>query len=174
MIHQRYEGAFRALTDAELSCVVEDLCATRPELHDLEDFTSGGELLDYCRTARVSQAEVIMACRSDTRLPAIAAVERLMMRPIDRRSPAEVERERDQSRPRPVAVAPVRANEVLVDSRVIHLSVDKNPKREGTASYKRFSLYKTGLTITEFLKIGGTRGDLQWDQERGYIRITAE
>jgi len=51
----------------------------------------------------------------------------------------------------------------------IQVCVQKNPKREGSNGYKRFSLYKTGITIREFLKAGGKTIDLDWDRERGFI-----
>jgi hypothetical protein len=51
----------------------------------------------------------------------------------------------------------------------IQVVVAKNPKREGSAGYKRFGLYKTGMTIREFLLAGGKTIDLDWDRERGFI-----
>ena len=51
----------------------------------------------------------------------------------------------------------------------IQIKVPKNPKREGSNGYKRFGLYKTGMTIREFLKAGGKTIDLDWDRERGFI-----
>ena len=51
----------------------------------------------------------------------------------------------------------------------IQVIVPKNPKREGSNGYKRFGLYKTGMTIREFLKAGGKTIDLDWDRERGFI-----
>ena len=51
----------------------------------------------------------------------------------------------------------------------VQVKVAKNPKREGSNGYKRFSLYKTGITIREFLKAGGKTIDLDWDRERGFI-----
>ena len=51
----------------------------------------------------------------------------------------------------------------------IQVVVAKNPKREGSAGYKRFGLYKTGMTIRDFLIAGGKTIDLDWDRERGFI-----
>jgi hypothetical protein len=51
----------------------------------------------------------------------------------------------------------------------IQVVVAKNPKREGSGGYKRFGLYKTGMTIREFLIAGGKTIDLDWDRERGFI-----
>jgi len=53
----------------------------------------------------------------------------------------------------------------------IQIKVPKNPKREGSGGYKRFSLYKTGMKIRDFLKAGGKTIDLDWDRERGFIAV---
>jgi hypothetical protein len=173
MITAKYESAFRALTSDMVHCVVEALVTTHPDLAELGDFETGDEVLDYCRASHVSQAEVIMALRNDSRPSAVLAVETIMMRPIDRRSPRQVEQERDAARPRPQVVAPVRANEVQTDTRVIRLLVTSNPKRSGTSAHDRFAKYRDGMTVADALRVGVTRGDLSWDQERGFVRIEA-
>jgi hypothetical protein len=48
----------------------------------------------------------------------------------------------------------------------------ENPKRKGSASAKRFNLYKNGMTVGEFLKAGGRRGDVNWDSEHEHITLT--
>lgn len=53
----------------------------------------------------------------------------------------------------------------------ISLLIDKNPKREGSKSHVRFAAYKDGMSVGDFVKAGGTFGDLAWDSARGYIRI---
>jgi len=47
----------------------------------------------------------------------------------------------------------------------------KNPKREGSASYDRYELYKTSKTVTDFIAAGGTRGDVAYDAKKGYIEL---
>lgn len=174
MIHDRYESAFCALTPEELQCCLEGLLPAHPDLGDLADFTEGRQLLEWCRQTHVSQAEVILALRNDSRPHAVTAVERIMMRPIDRRNPVEVERERDKQRPRPAVVATVKASEATTDLRIIRILVDKNPKRAGTSAHDRFAKYVDGATVAETLKRGLTRGDLAWDQERSLIRLDPE
>ena len=46
-----------------------------------------------------------------------------------------------------------------------------NPKRPSTASWDRFSLYKDGLTVGEFLSKGGRRADIAWDVKHEYISV---
>ena len=58
------------------------------------------------------------------------------------------------------------------DDRKIVVLAEKNPKRPGTASYKRFALYKKAATVGEYLELGGNRTDLKWDQQRKHIKLT--
>ena len=46
-----------------------------------------------------------------------------------------------------------------------------NPRRPGTKVHRRFAFYKTGMTVGEFLKKGGTMGSVRGDLRRGNIRI---
>ena len=59
----------------------------------------------------------------------------------------------------------------LAKSQVITVLVDAKPKRAWGAAYQRFDLYWTGLTVGEFLAAGGTRRDLWYDQDHGFIRV---
>lgn len=51
----------------------------------------------------------------------------------------------------------------------IQILVPKNPKREGSGGYKRFSIYKPAMKIRDYLSSGGKTIDLDWDRERGFI-----
>ena len=50
---------------------------------------------------------------------------------------------------------------------------EKNPKRQGSASYIRFSKYREGMTVAEYRKAAGAHamGDLRWDVEHGFIAV---
>lgn len=56
---------------------------------------------------------------------------------------------------------------------VITLNRLENPKRAGSKSAARFDLYKNGMTIGEFIKAGGTRGDVNWDVAHNHISVAA-
>jgi hypothetical protein len=62
---------------------------------------------------------------------------------------------------------------IHADDHFITVLVD-NPKRVGTASYVRFEIYETGMTVGAFVEAGGRREDLHWDAEREFIAVTAE
>jgi hypothetical protein len=56
------------------------------------------------------------------------------------------------------------------DPRIIR-NVVPNPKQPGTKTYERFKLYTEGMTVEQYLILGGTRDDLNWDAKRGYITL---
>lgn len=53
----------------------------------------------------------------------------------------------------------------------ITVRVDANPKRVGSKAHARFALYKTGDTVEQFMKKGGTYSTLKWDTEHGFVAI---
>ena len=65
------------------------------------------------------------------------------------------------------------------DDRVITVLVEENPKGAFGASHRRFALYKTGMTVGEYVKgvmaLGHERRvairDLAWDTGHGYIKV---
>jgi len=54
----------------------------------------------------------------------------------------------------------------------IRILVKTNPKKPGSAAWRRFNLYKDGMTTSEFLRAGGWREDLKYDVEKRFIDIT--
>jgi hypothetical protein len=57
------------------------------------------------------------------------------------------------------------------DDAVIRLLVDHNPKRKNSRSYEEFNRYKDGMTIKEFIKVGGHRASIRWDVNKGFIKL---
>lgn len=58
------------------------------------------------------------------------------------------------------------------DEQKITVLAKENPKREGSASHKEFSLYAKNKTVGAFLKAGGTAASLRWDSEKEFIKIS--
>ena len=48
-----------------------------------------------------------------------------------------------------------------------------NPKLYNSQAYRRFKLYRHGMTVGDFLRRGGNQRDLRWDTEHGFIKIFA-
>jgi hypothetical protein len=65
------------------------------------------------------------------------------------------------------------------DDRTITVVADSNPKAKGSKSARRFGLYKTGMTVGQYVeaasKIGGGRRkairDITWDTAHGFIKL---
>lgn len=57
-------------------------------------------------------------------------------------------------------------------SSVITVVATSNPKRKNTLSHKRFELYKTGMTIADYVKAGGRTGDINYDVIAGFITVS--
>jgi len=55
---------------------------------------------------------------------------------------------------------------------IITVVATSNPKRKGTLTYTRFELYKTGMTIADYIKAGGRTGDINYDIIAGFITVT--
>jgi hypothetical protein len=47
-----------------------------------------------------------------------------------------------------------------------------NPKLKGSKAWHRYNLYQDGMTVNDFLLRGGTRSDLHYDVDHGFIDIT--
>ena len=50
----------------------------------------------------------------------------------------------------------------------------KNPKKAGSKSAQRYELYRSASTLAELYSLGGTKGDVRNDFERGYIKVIIE
>ena len=61
----------------------------------------------------------------------------------------------------------------------ITVKAEKNPKREGTASAARFSLYRTGMVVSAYIaavkdakgSARAARADIAWDTKHGFISV---
>lgn len=47
-----------------------------------------------------------------------------------------------------------------------------NAKKDGSGAATRFAKLKAGMTIDEALAAGVTRGDINWDEGQGFIKLT--
>lgn len=170
----RYEEAFAALTVDELAAILPALDLPLADAQGRPH--TGTWLLEHCRAHHISQADVCLAISQDRSVAAVSAIERLIMRPIDRRTPYEVnisrlERPPGSHRPRPRAEGQRVGS--IDPSAIIRILATENPKRPGSESYTRFALYQDGMTVQAFLDAGGRRADLVWDTEKGFISLEA-
>lgn len=172
MILPRYEDAFASLTPQELARLLPAMGL--PLVHPSQRPFTGRDLLEHARQCHISHADVIMSLSQDTTPEAVAAVERLIMRPIDRRTPYEVNVSRLARPPgshrQSSGTTPGARPGAIPDSHVIRLLTASNPKKPGSESHVRFAYYSDGMTVGQYLALGGRRPDLVWDTDKGFIR----
>ena len=146
-----------------------------------------GEMLAWS-VQHLSHAEVVMTIASCTETVWCDILDALLQQPVylcargetsvpltdiaGRPLPLPVGRRRGQ----PVgAVAPPKAivNRIQYqrrrDPRIITLLAERNPK--SGASRERFALYRTGMSVSEYIALGGWRSDIAYDADRGFIRL---
>jgi hypothetical protein len=93
----------------------------------------------------------------------------------DQRGKAKQANKADAATQKPKAAkaagsADKQAKLAALDARKI-VDVVPNPKREGTESHVRFAKYKKGMTVAAALAAGVTRGDIDWDSKRSFIKF---
>lgn len=112
---------------------------------------------------RLDQRHVLQPMFRSNDPISVHAIETITGRPITRikRITAHAQTQRLSRPPRPQAQ----------DNRIIS-TIQPNPKKPGSASYERYSLYKDGMTVSEARALGVTNADMKWDSERGYVVIT--
>ncbi len=53
----------------------------------------------------------------------------------------------------------------------VTFNVTSNPKREGSKAHARFAKYIGSETVQAYLDSDGTKGDLRYDWDKGFIDI---
>ncbi len=54
------------------------------------------------------------------------------------------------------------------------IKIQKNPKRLGGAPWRRYEIYQKAKTIQEAMEMGGSREDMRWDIQKGFIKRAKE
>lgn len=121
---------------------------------------------------KTPHVDVVVAC-SGVDDPQI--IEILMSQPMTRdfpqKAPKAPKAEKVGRTPKPTVV-----NGVTIvapspsDTRII-AKLAPNPKKPSSASYARYALYEVGQSVADFIKAGGTKGDVQYDAGKGFIEL---
>lgn len=69
------------------------------------------------------------------------------------------------------AAAPERGRAPSVSDDAVLTYVAENPKRKGTDAFRKFAVYKKGMTIGEVVKKNVDRADVNYNLKRGFIKI---
>jgi hypothetical protein len=156
----RYRDNFAALTPEEATHAASAIARRHPTFPSA---TTGTALYDACASVPLDQADVVLSMARDSSAIGVVCLEKIVGSPIQRPT---------QKQPRtPKPKTPRAPRPELRDDRVVRLIATDNPKRPGSASHARFALYRDGMSVQEFCRLGGTRADVKWDAERGYISV---
>jgi hypothetical protein len=82
-------------------------------------------------------------------------------------APAETEKTKSKS----ASAIGSRGPRGVPDTAAITRLVDANPKKPSSKCWHRFELYKTGMTVGNYLDAGGFTPDLVYDTKHGFIKI---
>jgi hypothetical protein len=138
----------------------------------------------------LSHAEVVLSLSRDTTEIGLQTVEKLIERPIYLCARGETSEPLTDIEGRPLRLpighrrgeppgtgspsvlvrSRMRARASRRDNRVI-TAIVPNPKQPGSDAFRRFKLYKVGLTCDECIALGVTRPDINWDARRGFITL---
>lgn len=160
MILPKYRPNFEGLTQEQVQYL-----AAKMNLAETEALR-GTDIFEIADEAGMDQADVVMSLADDPTLIGVQVVEALIGKPITRPQPRS-------SSPRssgPRRTVTVRKSD---PRKIVHVS-PTNPKKQGSASYDRFALYRVGMTVDEFVRAGGTIADVKWDAERGFIKLEGD
>jgi hypothetical protein len=157
----RHAQAIMSLAPEEVALVWRAVHARHRALGTCEvDELPPAVLLGAIETAGLCHAEVVISLARATGPVAESAIEKLVGRPLRRSAPA----------PLP-ALGAASKQSARRDPRVISWVRPDNPKKVGTKAHRVFSLYQVGMTVSDFVRAGGTSSSVRYDLEHGNIRI---
>lgn len=185
-MNEKYRENVENLTEDMEKFLVSTIRQTYPEFPDHETIVSSDtHLFDAIVSQGLDHADLITMLATSPSSQAVATMEILVGKPIDRRTPAQVAADRKgaadpapkKGRKKSADAGPVEKRSGFVrrtsDPRVV-ASVVANPKRQGTPSYDRFNIWKVGMTVDEAIQLGMKREDVKWDWERKFVTFVGD
>lgn len=142
------------------------VCGFRPDVHDYLISYFGARPVEPDEHPTVPLAE-IGAGQADCVLALLRAgllreAELLVGRRVTRCPPCL----------RPTAPPPDRPDERHPDARRVRVLAPDNPRHPSTGAYYRFAIFRSGMTVQQFLTRGGTRRDVRAAVRRGWIELS--
>lgn len=165
-MQSQFEEHFKTLTDHEAEYLADAICGYRG-MCIIEDVPVSGEaLFGRLVNHNVCHKDAVMSLANDPSGLAVICLEKLVGKPIREYSPPAVSEKVKKLQ----KAAPKRVSVSKMDPRTIH-NIVPGAKRPGSKSFERYQLYKEGMTISDFIKAGGTMGDIKHDASKGFITL---
>lgn len=170
-MQSKYAPHFDTLNDDEAAYFADSIHSALKldQDHPLGQEITGHALYIQLVNDNVDHKTACMSLATDPSPMAVTILEKVVGNKIVREELAKV-------KPTRVAGAKVQGDGtpkpkiVKDDPRTIH-NIKEGAKRPGSASYDRYMLYKEGMTVSEFIKAGGTAGDVKHDVSKGFITL---
>ena len=166
---ERHFPKFLALTAEETSLVQQRLVSAKVLKKD-DSINTGEELFHKCRSAGLDHAGVVLTLARETSPVGLSAIEHLIGHPIVHwHKNARLNQETSTiNKLRGVAVPRERPENTMVVVAFV-----PNPKKQNTAGWERFKLWKLGSTVAECVAAGMWPADVKWDLDRGFVTLAA-
>lgn len=142
---------------------------------------TGANFKDSATTLNFNDKESIMTQEAQEAQEAQAAASKKANKVAAPKADAKPAAKKGAAKPAAKAAAPAKTKvaapekaakaESGGDIRKITLLEKANPKREGTASFERYALYKTGMTVDAYVGAGGVKADIAYDEKKGFIKV---
>lgn len=167
-----YADRLLTLSQQEVELVVSRVNTSRiiaPQLRNLPDGVTPSILPSELNSRGILAADVVTVLLSVDTPVAQNAIEKIIARQIQILPP--------QPSPPPAPKhegAPAPSEDAGPNSRRFILDIVANPKRSGTGAHERFNLYREGMSVAEYLRLGGQVRDICWDARQGFIRVTGD
>ena len=172
VLQDRHLVRFQALPVSVVPLVVRHLRTSRanPATRqvDYSSVVTGEDLWRVCRDAGLDHAGIVLTIAHETSLDGLSAIESLVGRPV--RPWAATAREQQAALPRPAARGVAVVRERLSDLQVVS-AVGPNPKKPGSSTHLRFAHWVVGRTVSDCMRAGLTRADVDWDVSRGFVTL---
>ena len=165
LLQDYHRPYFERLSVAEIGLIADHLRRRRGlNIPQCED---GVELFLKCQEQGLDQAGIVLTFVDDYTPLGVAALEKLIGKPIQ-----QIKLAKDPRIPSPVRQTPASERPAKPASAIGHLVVMSfipNPKRANTAGWERYNLYKVGQTVDQHIGRGMWLADVKWDLQRTFV-----
>lgn len=168
-MQERYEAIFRGMSREQAWRTYEIL--TRERVIPWNPVPTDGPSLYTClRQHGIDQARVVFALGREFDQLGVGIIEHVVGKPIVRQRTSAPVLTRD-GKPARASGGPSRPPPTRAEDSHVILEVAPNPKKPGSSTFERYKHWEVGITVAEAMRRGLTRADVNWDIERGFVKI---
>lgn len=143
------------------------------EIEDLDeqDLADLASAMNITRTSKRETAEMIWLRSNGTQTIYLQTFEQAKLKLEREMGGKKATKRTPKSKTAKKAPREARGRPSEMAGKKIYLKVEENPRRKGTAGHKSFALIKNGMTVDDFVALGGRLVDLRWDAQHKYVEV---